>query len=385
MNELWNHVSYWMMEASFMGNHAWQWSALLGTILGAFVVGKVISYALLLQAKRMDSIENRWRVLSALAKSLARPISLGMLAAGLSLSRMFMTLTFSEGENTIDLNPFWESACAVLAVLSVSWFIYRLVDVVELLLQKMTQRTQTALDDQLVPLVRKTLRVFIVILAGIFLAQNVFHWNIGAILTGLGIGGLAFALAAKDMLSNLFGSLAIFASRPFAMGDRITINGYTGNVTEVGFRCTRLQTLIGHTVTIPNGVVANATIENVSTRTFLKRVLDIGVTYNTPPAKLNEAIAIIKEMFATRAAELSGENPARVYFTDFNSANLNLQIIYWFDSAEWWDYYAFNHAFNMELLERFNDAGLEFAFPTQTLYVENATADTSQPSSGEPV
>jgi len=86
-----------------------------------------------------------------------------------------------------------------------------------------------------------------------------------------------------------------------------------------------------------------------------------------------------------RTAELSGENPARVYFTDFNSANLNLQIIYWFDSAEWWDYYAFNHAFNMELLERFNDAGLEFAFPTQTLYVENATADTSQPSSGEPV
>jgi len=385
MAELWqNIVDYWTGK-SFMGNHAWQWAALFGTILGAFVVGKVISYALLLQAKRMDAIENRWQLLSALAKSLARPISLGMLAAGLSLSRMFMTLSFSEGENPIDLNPYWESACAVLSVLSVSWFIYRLVDVVELLLQKMTQRTQTALDDQLVPLVRKTLRVFIVILAGIFLAQNVFHWNIGAILTGLGIGGLAFALAAKDMLSNLFGSLAIFASRPFAMGDRITINGYTGNVTEVGFRCTRLQTLIGHTVTIPNGVVANATIENVSTRTFLKRVLDIGVTYNTPPAKLNEAIAIIKEMFASRAAELSGENPARVYFTDFNSANLNIQIIYWFDSAEWWDYYAFNHAFNMELLERFNDAGLEFAFPTQTLYVENATADTSQPSSGEPV
>jgi MscS family membrane protein len=299
-----------------------------------------------------------------------------MLAAGLSLSRIFLTLTFSEGEKAIDLNPFWQSACAVLAVLSVSWFIYRLVDVVELLLRKMTQRTQTALDDQLVPLVRKTLRVFIVIVAGIFLAQNVFHWDIGAVLTGLGIGGLAFALAAKDMISNLFGSLAIFASRPFAMGDRITINGQTGNVTEVGFRCTRLLTLVGHTVTIPNGIVANATIENVSTRTFLKRVLDIGVTYDTPPAKLNEAIAIIKEMFATRAAELSGENPARVYFTDFN---LNLQITYWFDSDAWWDYYAFNHSFNMELLERFNEAGLEFAFPTQTLYMENATDGSTPP------
>ena len=303
MTELWSHVSYWMMEASFMGNHAWQWAALLGTILGAFVVGKVISYSLLLQAKRMDAIENRWQLLSALAKSLARPISLGMLATGLGLSRMFMTLTFSEGEKAVDLNPLWQSTCAVLAVLSVSWLVYRLVDVVELLLRKFTKRTQTALDDQLVPLVRKTLRVFIVILAGIFLAQNVFHWDIAAVLTGLGIGGLAFALAAKDMISNLFGSLAIFASRPFAMGDRITINGYTGNVTEVGFRCTRLKTLIGHTVTIPNGIVANATIENVSTRTFLKRVLDIGVTYDTPPAKLNEAIAIIKEIFATRAAE----------------------------------------------------------------------------------
>jgi MscS family membrane protein len=379
MTELWNHVSYWMMEASFMGNHAWQWAALLGTILGAFVVGKVISYALLLQAKRMDAIENRWQLLSALAKSLARPISLGMLATGLGLSRMFMTLTFSDGEKTIDLNSYWQSACAVLAVLSVSWLVYRLVDVVELLLRKFTKRTQTALDDQLVPLVRKTLRVFIVIVAGIFLAQNVFHWDIGAVLTGLGIGGLAFALAAKDMISNLFGSLAIFASRPFAMGDRITINGYTGNVTEVGFRCTRLLTLVGHTVTIPNGIVANATIENVSTRTFLKRVLDIGVTYDTPPAKLNEAVAIIKEMFATRAAELSGENPARVYFTDFNDANLNLQITYWFDSNAWWDYYAFNHAFNMELLERFNGAGLEFAFPTQTLYVENATDGSTPP------
>jgi MscS family membrane protein len=384
MEELWNNISYWMTDASFMGNHAWQWAALLGTILVSFVVGKVISYALQFQAKRMDAIENRWHLLSALAKSLARPISLGMLATGLSLSRMFMTLSFSEGENTIDLNPFWQSACSVLAVLAVSWFIYRLVDVVELLLQKVTKRTQTALDDQLVPLVRKTLRVFIVILSGIFLAQNVFHWNIGAILTGLGIGGLAFALAAKDMLSNLFGSLAIFASRPFAMGDRITINGQTGNVTEVGFRCTRLQTLIGHTVTIPNGVVANATIENVSTRTFLKRVLDIGVTYNTPPAKLKEAITIIEEMFAARTADLSHENPARVYFTDFNAANLNIQIIYWFDSAEWWDYYAFNHGFNMELLERFNEAGLEFAFPTQTLYVENATDGASPPTQSGP-
>lgn len=363
-----------LTEQKYLGNEVWRWATLFGVLLASFIVGKVASFVLQQQAGRIGR-RPRLLVLGMLLRSASGPAMLLVLAGGLYLAGRFMNLTrvVAEDGGTVvhkGIEAFWAQACRTIAVLAFGWFIYRLVDIVEYLLHRWTARTETLLDDQLVPLVRKTLRVFIVLIAALFIAQNIFRWNIGALLAGLGIGGLAFALAAKDMLANLFGSLTIFADRPFQMGELVRIKDYYGTVEEVGFRSTRVRLLTGHLVTIPNSVVANEPVENVGRRPFIRRLLNVTVTYDTPPEKVQRAVDIIREMLDARKDHFPQDNPPRVYFDDYNAASLNIVVYYWFTPPDWWAYLEFNHDFNMELLRRFNDEGIEFAFPTQTLYLK---------------
>ncbi len=375
-----------LTESKFVGNTLVQWLGLLGVLLGSFIVGKIVSFVLGRQGKRLEQREKVY-LLAATLRSLAGPAGLLILAGGLYAASIFMNLTYIQivtkevvdeagrtvtetDSQTKTLLPFWLNICRTVAVLAATWFIFKLVDVIEFFLKKWTSRTETTLDDQLVPLVRKTLRVFVVIVALLFIAQNIFEWNIGALVAGLGIGGLAFALAAKDMLANLFGSATIFADRPFAMGERVKIGEHDGLIEEVGFRSTRIRTLAGHLVTIPNATVANEMIENIGRRPYIKRVLDVTVTYDTAVEKVQRAVDIIREMLDTRAESFPPDKPGRVYFNDFNPASLNIVVYYWFTPPDWWEYLKFNHQFNMELLRRFGEEGIEFAFPTQTLYLK---------------
>ena len=353
----------WFSQYKMLGNEPWRWLTLLGVLLASLIVGKVISFLLERQA---DRLRDRVDVLGMLFRSLSRPATMLALAAGLHFARPFMNLEF-RGKSYTDM---WEKVCGTIAVLAVGWFIYRLVDILEYYLRRLTSKTETLLDDQLVPLLRKSLRVLVVIVAVLFIAQNVLDWDIGALIAGLGIGGLALALAAKDMLANLFGSVAIFADRPFHMGDRVVIGGRDGFVEEVGFRSTRIRTLAGHVVTVPNSVVANEAVENISRRPYIKRVLDVTVTYDTPPEKLRRGVQILQQMLEARKDHFHPDQPGRVYFSEFNAASLNIVVYYWFTPPDWWEYLAFTNEFNMELLERFNEEGIEFAFPTQTLYVK---------------
>lgn len=356
-------------DSRFLHNSIAQWLGLLAVMLGAFVAGQVAAFFLDRQATRREERE-REGALSMLLRCMVRPVKLLALAAGLTVAGNFLTfppsLTFPPR-----IYLFWHQVCNMIAVLAAGWFVYRLVDVLEFYLVRWTSKTETALDDQLVPLVRKTMRVFVVVVAALFIAQNIFQWDIGALIAGLGIGGLAFALAAKDMLANLFGSITIFADRPFQIGERIKVNGYDGTVEEVGFRSTRLRARNGHLVTIPNATIANEAVENVSSRPFFKRVLNVTITYDTPPDKVARAVEIIREMLDVRMEHFLEDSPPHAYFSDFNAASLNIIVYYWFAPAQWWDYMAFNHDFNMELLQRYNDEGIEFAFPTQTIYVKH--------------
>jgi MscS family membrane protein len=384
----------WLTETEFLSNSVLTWTKLFVVVLGSLVIGKMLSFCLERHAKKLDSIPG-WLTLEITLRAVHRPIMLMIFALGLKISRSFMVLTQqaprwkladgavidtppAEGiaaspfmETVHDFGPWWDQAVVIVFSVSVGWLIYRLVDVVERVLSRFAARTDTLLDDQLVPLIRKTLRIVVVIIAGLYIAHNVFNANIGALVAGLGLGGLAFALAAKDALANLFGSLMILSDRPFHLGDRISAGGVVGNVEEVGFRSTRIRTLDGHLVTVPNATLANANIENVSERPTLKRVLNVTVTYDTAPEMVQRGIDILREMLEARKAHLDPESPARVYFNDFNAESLNIIVYYWFTPAEWWDFLEFNNDFNMELLRRYNEEGIEFAFPTQTLYLKS--------------
>ncbi len=354
-----------------LDNDLTQWIALFVVLLLSLVIGKVVSFGLEKHAQRLNDTSG-WKTTEVFIRAVYRPVMLMLFTGAMAFGRRFMELDFHTGDGqVVELGDEWDQTVVVLFSISIGWLMYRLVDVVEHVLGRFAKRTDTLLDDQLVPLVRKALRIFVVIVAALYVARKAFNADIKAMVAGLGIGGLAFAFAAKDSLANLFGSAMILTDKPFRIGDRITINGTTGTVEEVGFRSTRLRTLEGHLTTIPNGVVANAEIENVSKRPTLKRVLNVTVTYDTTPEMVQRAIDILQEMVDTRLENFDPELPPRVFFNDFNAESLNIVVYYWYSPAEWWDYLAFNQAFNLELLKRFNDEGIEFAFPTQTVYLKS--------------
>ncbi|MDY6914130.1 MAG: mechanosensitive ion channel [Planctomycetota bacterium] len=366
----------WLIETKFLNNELWRWLALLGVLLVGLLVGKVVSLLLQKHGQVLCDRQKSW-LLGRLLRSLSGPVTMLALAVGLYIAAGFMNLRYessppAEGGVPVvtDLKSLWLNACSTIAVLATGWFIYKLVDAIEFFLLRWTSKTNTLLDDQLVPIIRKTLRIFVVVVAGLFIAQNIFHWQIGAMLAGLGIGGLAFALAAKDTLANFFGSVTIFTDRPFQMGERIVVKGYDGTVEEVGFRSTRIRLLNGHLVTVPNSVIANETVENISRRPYIKRTLEITVTYDTAPEKLQRGVEIIRQMLDARKDHFAEGFPPRVYFGDFGAASLNIVVYYWFTPPDWWEYLAFNHDFNTELLRRFNEEAIKFAFPTQTLYLK---------------
>ncbi len=262
------------------------------------------------------------------------------------------------------------SALEVLLTISIALFAYYLVEVPSAWLHSQTEKTESKFDDMLVPIVRKSLRVTVVLFALVSIAQSLSDKPVSALLAGLGLGGLAFALAAQDTIKNLFGSLVIFTDKPFGLGDRINYDGHDGVIEEVGLRSTRLRRLDGHQVTIPNGELANKSIHNIAKRPFIRRIFTLGVTYDTTPEKVSRAKEILEDILKDHEGmDPKGEMLPRVYFSDFSASSLDFKCMYWYHPAAYWDYMNFSEWVNLEILRRFNEEGIEFAFPTQTIHL----------------
>jgi MscS family membrane protein len=223
----------------------------------------------------------------------------------------------------------------------------------------------------LVPIVRKALRLTIAIIAILLISENVLGANVKSLLLSAGVGGIAIALAAKDTIANFFGSITIFTDRPFQMGELVKIGEHLGPVEEVGFRSTRLRTLKGHLVTIPNSVITNSSVENIGRRPFIRRTSNITITYDSGHSKAEKAVEIIHKVLADMPQlNTDPDYPPRVYFSDFNDWSLNIYMSYWVKPADYWLYQEVNEQVNLEIMKRFEAEQIEFAFPSQTLYVK---------------
>ncbi len=198
------------------------------------------------------------------------------------------------------------------------------------------------------------------------MALNNAGYDVAALIAGLGIGGLALAMAAKDTVSNVFGGFTIFTDRPFTLNDRIKVAGYEGYIREIGLRSTRLQTLEGRVVTIPNSRFSDTPVENVTLEPSRKVVLNLGLTYDTSPEQMRRALDILTQI-GTQHVEL--EDRLLVSFNGFGDFSMNILFIYYIKSGA--DILGTQTEINLLILDRFNAAGLEFAFPTQTLYTKS--------------
>jgi MscS family membrane protein len=263
---------------------------------------------------------------------------------------------------------FAETVVSILATIAIVVFLYRLLDVVEHELTKFVSREDNEFDLNLVQMVRVVAKVLIVVFGFIYLLKAATGKPMTTLMAGLGIGGLAVALAAQDTLKNLFGSFMLMIDKPFIVGDWVHIEGEHAIVEEIGLRSTRIRTFAGHVITIPNEKVAAMSIENVQRRPFIRRRADITVTYDTPPDKVEKAVALIKDILKDRP-ELDTERPPKVYFSDFNDTSLNILMVYWFKKNDYWASIQFNETVNFQIMRAFEKEGIEFAFPTTTTYL----------------
>ena len=348
------------------GNRLWRIIVLFGIILTAFVIGKI---AKLILQRSSTSLENRQLIIAASTLN----------AIARSAVFLFAAIGISFGLTTMELAPKVADTAgtvgAILMTIAIGYFFYWLVDVPCVWLTEMAGKTESKLDDMLVPIIRKSLRVTVVLLILVQMAQILSDKPITSIIAGLGIGGLAVALAAQDTIKNIFGSIVLFVDKPFEMGDRIVVDGHDGPVAEVGLRSTKIRTLEGHLVTVPNGELANKTIQNIGKRPFIRRIADLTITYDTPPEKIDRAIEIVKEILENHEGMHEDLLP-RIFFNDFNSDSLNIRVFYWYHPPEYWNFMAFSERFNKEVFRRFNEEGIDFAFPTQTVYL---AGDSSRP------
>lgn len=346
-------------EYVFAGNELWRIITLVVVIALSLFIGKILKFTF----KRLSpKLEAAGRELAKVSiESAARSVTFLVFSFGLSVG--FTFLVIPEG-----VEGLVNTTLELLVILAIGHFVYRQIDVLDTWLKRFSSDDSANIDDMLIPIIGKSLRVVIVILVVLQSAQALSDQPITSILAGIGIGGLALGLAAQDTIRNFFGSLMIFADKPFNVGELVNLNDKLGTIQEVGVRTTKIRTLDGHMLTVPNGVLANTTIHNIGKRQFIRRVFSVTITYDTSPAKVDRALEILKEILDNHEG-MNEDFPPRVYFDDLNADSLNLICFYWYHPPDYWSYMEFTEKVNREVFRRFNEEGIDFAFPTQTIHL----------------
>ncbi len=273
----------------------------------------------------------------------------------------------------------------VLIVLGILVAVYQAVDFFFLYFQRKAERSENKFDDILVPLIRKSVKTFVIAI-GIITIGDSLTLDIKGILAGMGIIGLGLSLAAKDTLSNLFGSLTVLLDRPFRIGDWVVIDGnIEGIVEEVGLRSCRVRTFYNSLITLPNGCLTNAPIDNFGRRSYRRLSTVLSVQYDTPPQKI--------EAFCEGVRQIIREHPHtrkdyfHVYLSEMAASGLNIMLYVFFQTPSWAQELQERHRLLMDILQLAAEMGVQFAFPTQTLHVVEGkdTAYDGMPKSFEEV
>lgn len=342
---------------TYYGNTMGQWFIALLIAVGAVVVGKIVYWIIKNIVHKLTS-KTQTKLDDIIIDMIEEPIMFAIIIAGFWWG--LTTLTFSENAYLLIGHIYY-----VLILLNVAWLITRLFDsLVRLYVVPIVEKSKSDLDDQILPIIRKGLKLIVWIVA-IIVGLNNAGIQVGPLLAGLGIGGLVFALAAQDSVANLFGGFTIFVDKPFTLRDRIKINGFDGTIKEVGIRSTRLVTLEGRAVTVPNKVFTGSPIENVSSEPTRKVVLNLGLTYDMDDKKLEIAIELLKKI---AAANDNVDENTPIGFNQFGDFALNILFIYYIKKGS--DILGTQTEINLEILKQFNKNKLEFAFPSQTIFTK---------------
>ena len=350
----------WLREASLLGQPLWKYLASLIYIVLAFYV-----------AKLLDFIVNNWLKRWA-AKTATKydDLILELLRGPVKVVAFVIFLNIGLGMFNWPERAqiYFSHALIVVVACSVTYVVLKIID---LLLGVWREKVVSAPDrifaEQLFPLLRKSAKVVVIIAAAVLTADNL-NIKITSLLAGLSVGGLALGLAAQDTVANLFGAVAIFLDKPFHIGDRIRVESVDGTVEAIGLRSTRIRNLDGHHVTVPNKLMGNAIITNITRRPAIKTEMNLGLTYDTPMEKVKRATIILEEIFQSnpRTADLI------ISFNRFADSALNIFVVHVWNGTDAKRHFAEMQELNLQIKQRFDAEKIEFAFPTQTVYLKPA-------------
>jgi MscS family membrane protein len=245
-----------------------------------------------------------------------------------------------------------------------------IIEIVHLIfsyLKKWASQTDSTMDDQLVPLLSR-LADIIVWAVGIIYILDYLEVNVTALLAGISIGGLAIALAAQDTVKNFFGSVMIFLDKPFQIGDWISFDGVDGVVERVGVRSTRIRTFANSLTYVPNGVFAEKVIDNKGLRIFRRYTTEIAITYDTPTYLIDLFVSGIKDLI--KSHPYTRKDSFEVVLNKFDSSSLNILLYAFFTVDNWTDELRGKHDLMKGIINLAEALGVRFAFPSQTLYIE---------------
>ncbi len=345
---------------TYFGLYLWQHMGILALIFLSFLVHKLFTFIIEKIIIRVLMRFGYPTLAHEVVVPVARPLSILVIFPILMLLVPVLQLPVAMGRwVVIMLKIIWP----VFAIV----FFYRVVDILSLYFEKAAEKTKNTLDDQLVPLARKVLKTFVIIIGVLFILDNL-EVNITGIIAGLSIGGIAFALAAQDTIKNFFGSLMIFIDKPFQVGDWISSGEVDGTVEEVGFRSTRVRTFRNSLMYVPNAVLTDRMVDNHGLREFRRFFTQIAVQYDTPP--------VVIEAFVEGLRGIVNDHPKtrkevyHIYFNDLADSSLNIMFYVFFAVPTWAEELQVRHEILLSIIKLADELGVQFAFPTQTLHVE---------------
>jgi len=344
----------------WFGIKIWQYIAVFFWILIGLILMKVFEFLLDNYVRRLAQ-KTKFTWDDDLIDGIEKP-------SGYIFVTAFFLLTYSNLQFSVTVSHALSVFLEVALSAAVVWLFYNLADVFSKYLTVVTSKTETELDDQLIPLIRKTLRFFVLVMGVIAILQNN-GVNVASLIAGLGIGGLAVALAARETLANFFGSVTIFMDRPFKIGDWIKSGNVEGTVEEVGFRSTRIRTFYNSLVSVPNSNLANADIDNLGLRKYRRLKTVLNLTYSTTPEQMEAFVEGIKAI--VKANDHFRQDAYEVHFNSFGAHSLDVLVYVFFDVPDWSTELQQRHNFLLEILRLAKEVGVEFAFPTQTLHMDS--------------
>jgi MscS family membrane protein len=339
-----------------------QWIRIFLVILIGVLSSALLSHGVQWLVVRAFNL-NRWRKkydYDVSSLSLSRPLNLIILGSFFSLS-----LSIISAPDHIKLVLGIASKLLVFA--GISWLGLHMADTIQILLKKRAQTTETTFDDLLAPLVGRTLRIMVSVFIVISLAE-MFNLPLSSVIAGIGIGGIAIAMAAKETIANVFGSVTILIDRPFTIGDWVIIGDVEGTVEELGFRSTRVRTFYNSVVTLPNALLLTSVVDNMGQRKYRRIKETLALTYDTPPEKIRTFCKEIKKIIQDHPD--SRKDFMLVNFTSFGESSLSILIYAFVDVPDWERELAAKQDILLSIYTLAQTMDVRFAYPTQSLFIE---------------